>query len=167
MGMVLSPLEVVKYVNYVAKHEGWKIEITEDFLHDVIVRVMEKMKKFEAGRGRESTFLYYVIRSAIVNYMKSRNRWERIVEFDFDECWYWGGDGFYERYLRVIRDFEGRIGRDLMRILIGEIEEKEYSNLLKSASLSREKGVRLLERWLGRKLTVSEKECLRCLRDIL
>ena len=43
----------------------------------------------------------------------------------------------------------------------------EYSNRLRSARLSNVKGVELVERWLGRRLSVVEKECLKELEGLL
>lgn len=160
--------ELVRYVQWVLNKEclGWVVD--KDMIQDVIVAVLSRLKCYDE-RGAMSTYLFYVIRSAVVDYVKRENKLrKRFVSIEEVEVGQLSGDkSFYSDFSRVLERYMGVVGEDFLRIILADAGSKEYRRMLKSAKLSKEKGENLVEKWLGRKLSLLERKCLQELKGLL
>lgn len=158
----------IAMVYFVAK-DRFKVQVDEDLLHDVLVGVFTGLRTYDPSRGKITTFLYYAVVSEMINQLNKRNELRRRECFleDVSVPPFQVRDSFYGKFLRILSKYYGLVGEDLLRILMAGLDKKEYSNRLRSAELSKEKGLPLLERWLSRPLTQVERQLVEELRQLL
>lgn len=164
--------EVEKFSHYVAKREVPGFVVDEEVVHEVVLKVLESlsMGRYDEKKSKVSTYIYYVIRSVIVDFINKRNK---LIFVDIDKCKESQlivdkkRSEFYRKFSEVVGKYFEVVGKDFMRIVLADMKESEYSNRLRSATKSKVKGKRIVESWLGRKLTEIEEKCLEELRELI
>lgn len=162
--------EVARYTQYVLNRECPGVVADDDIVGEVVVAVFYRMRNgYCKTKGLVSTYLYYVIRSVVVDYVLKQNAIRK--RFSYEEI-NWSGvvderSRFYEKFERILEEFQGLVGEDFWKLITVDMSEKEYRNRLRSARLSNVKGVELVEKWLGRRLSEVEKQCLERLEGLL
>lgn len=162
--------EVTKYVQYVLNRECKGVVADDDMVSEVVVAIFYRLgKSYCSMEGSISTYIYYVIRSVVVDYVLKQNAIRK--RFSYEEI-DWSGvvderSRFYEKFERILKEFQGLVREDFWKLITVDMSEKEYSNRLRSARLSNVKGVELVEKWLGRRLSEVEKQCLERLEGLL
>ena len=160
--------EAVRYIQWILNREGLGC-VDKDMVQEVLLAVLTRLRNYDERKGAMSTYLFYVIRSAVVDYVKRENRLrKRFVSIEEVEVGELSGDkSFYSDFSRVLERYMGVVGEDFLRIILADAGSKEYRRMLKSAKLSKEKGENLVEKWLGRELSLLERKCLQELKGLL
>jgi DNA-directed RNA polymerase specialized sigma24 family protein len=164
-------VEDVKRIAYSIARQK-KIFLDEDDMQEIYLHVIRNCR-FWRGRNAFTSFLYCLIEQCISKLLskKSRRKNEVLLEdllqrqgegsgYDHLSCFVYC-ESFHEKMLNILNQYN--VKNDLRRLLCGEGVDRA----LKSISLSKEKEIDWIEKWLGRKLSKEEIGCCYRLKDIL
>lgn len=150
----------------------------EDLVQDVLMCGWDAVKRlYDKDRGvKLTTYLWKVIDTALKDVLVKRKKEANVVslegmrEQDEDghaRDWYYEDtrkESFSSELLRIVERYSGRIGKDFLKLLIGDID---VSNALRSVQVSKVKGEEWIQWWLGRQLTGVERKCCQEIRELL
>jgi DNA-directed RNA polymerase specialized sigma24 family protein len=167
-------IEDVKRIAYSIARQK-EIFLDEDDMQEIYLHVIRNCRFWKRGNAFTS-FLYCLIEQCISKLLskKSKRKNEVLLEdllqkqseedrgngYDHFGCFVYC-ESFHEKMLNILNQYN--IKSDLRRLLCGEGVDRA----LKSVSLSKEKEIGWIEKWLGRELSEEEIRCCYRLKDIL
>lgn len=177
--MVVEMSELIEVITRMIYKECSKRNMCmdEDVFQEVFLRVWRFIKRND-GKVRETWtgYVWRVVNSVLNNFLREKYMRSMVVYLE-DIARKDGEEGEVDSYLiadkeesfsarlfRVLERYDGRLGEDFLRLLVGDMD---VSNALRSATQSRKKGVEWIEWWLCRKLSEEEKACCKEIEDLL